>query len=112
MFFWGFWILIQNSVRNTIEKKIGGGGEGGDSPVVRLVVEFVRLDEGAEDAFVARVLQRLGHVRRVAEGDDGDAAARVGLRHDADSADRAAATLVLVVQLLTQLTICRKIHLK
>ncbi len=82
------WIPIQNSVRNTVEKKknLGGGG-GGDSPVVRLVVEFVRLDEGAEDAFVAGVLQRLGHVRRVAEGDDGDAAARVGLRHDADSAD-------------------------
>ncbi len=43
------WILIRNSVRNTVRKK----NLGGDSPVVRLVVEFVRLDEGAEDAFVA-----------------------------------------------------------
>ena len=82
-----------------------GAARAGASPVVRLVVQFVRLDEGAEDALVARVLQRLGHVRRVAEGDDGDAAAGVGLGDDADGADGAAAPLVLVLQLLAQPTI-------
>ena len=74
-------------------------------PVVGLVVELVGLDERAEDPLVPRVLQRLRHVRRVAEGDDGHPPAGVGLGHNADRADRAAAPLVLVVQLLAQLPI-------
>ena len=74
-------------------------------PVVGLVVELVGFDERAEDPLVPRVLQRLRHVRRVAEGDDGHPPAGVGLGHNADRADRAAAPLVLVVQLLAQLPI-------